>query len=775
MANKQGFKNIDSNNYVYQEQTTSAAIGIDLNENNLLKIVAQSTPGANPTSAGGVPTVGASGIFLDGGQSTGDITIVPEASGNLVALNVFEFTGGAANSGVMVIDEDGIIGSTLDTVDGTVLIGQSTGQPIFSDSPSVTKISISNAPVDPTDGTNKAYVDAIAGGFTFIDEVLLGTTGALTATYANGAAGVGATLTNSGTQVALSIDGVATAPGDRILVKDQVSQLENGIYTVTDIGSGATNWVLTRATDYDQAAEINPGDIVPVTSGTVNANTTWLQTRVVTTVGTDPIVFLQFTHSDSAFLLKAANLSDVDNVSDSRDNLGLTECAISTTVNHAVQVGNTTNGLNSISVGTTGQVLTGSTGANPAFANIGTNSNLTNHGVLVGQGNSAFVATAVGINGQVLKGVTASDPQWGQVNLTTDVTGTLPVANGGTGDATFTAFAVVAGGTTGTGALQSVSGLGTSGQVLTSNGAGTLPTWQNGGGGGGGGTTITAYGTPGSFVFTPQSSTKIVEVFGWSGGGGGGAFPNRCGGGSGSTMHFKILKSLLPASVNLVVGAGGAGGQLNVDQGKGGNGEISSFGNMYAGVLGNFPNGAGQGNSGPGYNGICFDSDNFMPTNTGSLSSQLFTIAGLTSNNNQNCCDVYMGSLVGTGGGAAETGPPGPTGPGAGGNITRCVKFNGTFAVTFLSVPVVLAGGTPGTSLSQNGGNGNDAFTISMGIPTSTLGFWCGGSGGGGGFIVALGSGGVGGNGGFPGGGGGGSEVTGGNGGDGCVIVIEYA
>lgn len=65
------------------------------------------------------------------------------------------------------------------------------------------------------------------------------------------------------------------------------------------------------------------------------------------------------------------------------------------------------------------------------------------------------------------------------VSLTTGVTGTLPVANGGTGVATATAYAVLCGGTTGTGAFQSVSGVGTSGQVLTSNGTDALPTWQN--------------------------------------------------------------------------------------------------------------------------------------------------------------------------------------------------------------------------------------------------------------------------------------------------------
>jgi hypothetical protein len=62
--------------------------------------------------------------------------------------------------------------------------------------------------------------------------------------------------------------------------------------------------------------------------------------------------------------------------------------------------------------------------------------------------------------------------------LTTGVTGTLPVANGGTGATSQTAYAVLAGGTTSTGAYQSVASVGTSGQILTSNGASALPTFQ---------------------------------------------------------------------------------------------------------------------------------------------------------------------------------------------------------------------------------------------------------------------------------------------------------
>ncbi len=71
---------------------------------------------------------------------------------------------------------------------------------------------------------------------------------------------------------------------------------------------------------------------------------------------------------------------------------------------------------------------------------------------------------------------------WAQAQ--TALTLPLTVANGGTGDATLTPYAVLTGGTTATGALQSIASVGTSGQVLTSNGAGALPTFQASGGGG---------------------------------------------------------------------------------------------------------------------------------------------------------------------------------------------------------------------------------------------------------------------------------------------------
>jgi hypothetical protein len=180
-----------------------------------------------------------------------------------------------------------------------------------------------NTPTNPNELATKAYVDSVAQGLTIQAACFAGSIASLTVTYNNGTAGVGATLTNAGTQATFSIDGTTPGTTQRILIKDQISQFQNGIYTVTNVGSGATNWVLTRATDYDTPAEINPGDLVIVNNGTVNTNTSWLQTSNVTTIGTDPITFTQFTANPATFLKVANNLSDVADAPTSATNLGL--------------------------------------------------------------------------------------------------------------------------------------------------------------------------------------------------------------------------------------------------------------------------------------------------------------------------------------------------------------------------------------------------------------------------------------------------------------------
>ena len=152
-------------------------------------------------------------------------------------------------------------------------------------------------------GTTKKYVRSSelnyylqAQGLTTYTAVRVATVTALTATYSNGSSGVGATLTNAGAQAALSIDGVALSASDRVLVKNQASTLQNGIYTVSTVGTASTNWVMTRATDFDQAAEIIQYAVVLSNQGATQTGLLWQETAAGPfTVGVSPITFAQYT------------------------------------------------------------------------------------------------------------------------------------------------------------------------------------------------------------------------------------------------------------------------------------------------------------------------------------------------------------------------------------------------------------------------------------------------------------------------------------------------
>ena len=89
---------------------------------------------------------------------------------------------------------------------------------------------------------------------------------------------------------------------------------------------------------------------------------------------------------------------------------------------HGVLIGEGTSSIVATAAGTTGQVLTATTSADPAFAALGTNSGLTAHGVLLGENNSAIAATAAGTNGQVFLGSTGADPAFGTLTSSTGLT-----------------------------------------------------------------------------------------------------------------------------------------------------------------------------------------------------------------------------------------------------------------------------------------------------------------------------------------------------------------
>jgi hypothetical protein len=183
---------------------------------------------------------------------------------------------------------------------------------IVANTATITDGTISATPANATDIVNKSYVDGIvASGIHYHEPVLVESPTPLTATYnqPGGAGnGVGATLTNSGANVALQIDGVTLSNTARVLVYTQSNAVQNGIYTVT--GEGAPDapgpgaaWVLTRATDADTygvagSTVLGEGSAVFVQSGNTGAGESYVcNTTGTITFGTTNITFAQISSS----------------------------------------------------------------------------------------------------------------------------------------------------------------------------------------------------------------------------------------------------------------------------------------------------------------------------------------------------------------------------------------------------------------------------------------------------------------------------------------------
>jgi hypothetical protein len=140
------------------------------------------------------------------------------------------------------------------------------------------------------------------------EAVVAASTANLSADYVNGTVGVGATLTNNSTQAAFATDGQTPSSGDRVLIKDQTAALQNGVYEVTTVGDGSSNWVLTRSTDADTTNEMIVDKFVWVTAGTTNGSKGF-SCSAAGTIGTDSISFVQTSTAVRAEVL-ASNVTD---------------------------------------------------------------------------------------------------------------------------------------------------------------------------------------------------------------------------------------------------------------------------------------------------------------------------------------------------------------------------------------------------------------------------------------------------------------------------------
>ena len=157
------------------------------------------------------------------------------------------------------------------------------------------------ATADPTTSlglATKQYVDAVVTQINYHQSVVAASISNSGVIYNNGTSGVGATLTADTNRALTTLDGVSIALNDRVLIKDQTTQLQNGIYTLTTVGSSSVPFVLTRATDADNnpSGEMKNGDEVFCVGGTINGGKSFINSTTVDpiVIGTTAITFSEY-------------------------------------------------------------------------------------------------------------------------------------------------------------------------------------------------------------------------------------------------------------------------------------------------------------------------------------------------------------------------------------------------------------------------------------------------------------------------------------------------
>ncbi len=513
----------------------------------------------------------------------------------------------------------------------------SSSDPAFNTTPTVTQMTVSNTPVNPTDTANKSYVDAAIAAVNPGTSVYAATTVNIPGTYLNGASGIGATFVTTATG-AFTLDGTTPPALSRILFKNQSTTFQNGAYVLTTNGSLGVGSTFTRAVDYDQPSDINSTGVIAVLNGTVNQLTGWLINSIVTNVGVDPITYIQY---------NAAPIS---------------------TTQYDVLVGGASNTVVSVGPGSSGQVLqSAGNAANPAYstatypATAGTSGN-----VLTSNGTN-FTSSAAPVSSKVTtfvaNGTWTPDPRMISANIY------IWNGGGGGGSGACAASGNASGGGGGAGSAVSTY------VILSSNlqSSSYTVTIGSGGTGGTGGTGASHAGSPGGI-----SSLGVIKGSSNSAGGGTGGINGTPPGGFGNPTYFGSSNSN-NFGWSVQGGSGSSTGTLSGSSNAAGGNFCSATGG--GGGIGYTTTTAGIGGAG----GNIFSGDGTTVLVAGGLAGAN-TGATAGNGNSPGAFEIIIGGTGGGGGGhnnltTAGSGgngaTPGGGGGGGAGNLTGNASGSG--------------------------------------------------------------------------------------------------
>jgi len=315
----------------------------------------------------------------------------------------------------------------LSGIGSDVQFGKSGGRLIYdtsssffkftTDGTTLAQVRVATTPSNANDIASKSYVDSTVNGLDVKESVRVATTaaGTLASSFANGS----------------TVDGVSLSTGDRILLKDQTDASENGVYTVN--ASGAP----TRAADFDADSEVTAGAFFFVEEGTTNADNGFtLTTNDDITVGTTDLTFTQF--SGSGQITAGTGMTKSGNTLNVVGGDGITananDIAVDIAANSALNISGGALDV-TIDLSDSTNDVTGTL----AIGNGGTGQ--TSLDDIVAGSNKVSITNGTGtvIGGDATIDITESNLDLGNMggtaDLTSQVTGVLPIANGGTGGA----------------------------------------------------------------------------------------------------------------------------------------------------------------------------------------------------------------------------------------------------------------------------------------------------------------------------------------------------